>query len=163
MGDCLLTPILCQIGTERPLHICSYDCDSHFQPHFESVLEDAQLTLQNLFSPQDTILRYIREPLSYPTQDHIRLSRVIGFTQHKLYFTDSLLPEEKRNQARSDGDLDPCIKAHLALAPSFDTTRVSGCPNETLECRWIYTDLELSSGRCCTSSRTQVGPCPRSL
>ena len=100
VGGCFLTLILCQIGTERPLHICSYDCDSHFQPHFTSILDATQFALQDLFSPPETILRYIREPLSYPTQDHIRLSRVVGLTQHKLYFTDSLLPEEKRNLAR---------------------------------------------------------------
>jgi hypothetical protein len=100
-GGCLLTAILCQVGTERPLHICSYDCDSHFQPHFISVLEAAQLALRDLFSPPEAILRYIREPLSYPTQDHIRLSRVIGLTQHNLYFSDTLLPEETRIEVRS--------------------------------------------------------------
>jgi len=80
------------------MHICSYECNSHFQPPFTSVVEDARRALNDLFSPPESILQYIRDPISYPTQDHIRLSRVIGLVQHNLYFSDMLLSEEKRVQ-----------------------------------------------------------------
>jgi hypothetical protein len=93
--------LLCQVGVERPIHICSRYCDSHFKPPFKSIVQDAHRALNGLFSPPESVLKHIREPLSYPTQDHIRLSRVIGLVQHNLYFSDTLSPEVKRIQVRS--------------------------------------------------------------
>ena len=60
-------------------------------------MQDAHCALN---SPE-SVLQYICEPHSYPTQDHNCLSHIIGLVQHNLYFSDTLLPEEKRVQVRS--------------------------------------------------------------
>ena len=92
-----------QMNVNRPIHICSFDCEVHIQPSFHSVLDIARHTLDKLFSPPETLLPYIGGTLTYPTQDQIRLSRIIGLTQFYLYFSDIALEEEPRLQVGAIG------------------------------------------------------------
>jgi hypothetical protein len=86
------------MNIERSMHICSSHCEDHIQPSFLSVLDIAQHTMEDLFSPPEGLLPYVRGSLPYPTQDQIRLSRIIGLTQFYLYFSDMMLSEQTRLQ-----------------------------------------------------------------
>ena len=84
-----------QINVERPPHICSLDCISHPTAPFLSVLDAAQQALEDLFTPEETVLAHIQGQLPYPTHNHVHFSRIIGLMQSHLYFTDMLLSDEK--------------------------------------------------------------------
>jgi hypothetical protein len=53
--------------------------------------------MDELFYPE-SLLPYVCGTLPYPTQDQIRLSRIIRLTQFYLYFSDMVLAEETRLQ-----------------------------------------------------------------
>lgn len=57
----------------------------------------ARHTIDELFCPE-SLPPYVRGTLAYPTQDQIRLSRIIGLTQFYLYFSDMVLAEGTRLQ-----------------------------------------------------------------
>jgi hypothetical protein len=64
------------------------------------MVDAARDALQTLFSPQEGLLSYIREaPEKYPTREQLRLTRVVGLTQFKLYFSYLLLPRERKTEA----------------------------------------------------------------
>jgi hypothetical protein len=61
-----------------------------------------RLFLDELFSTRE-ILRHIMNPRTYPTEDHIRLSRHVGFAQFFVYYTSMLLPHDKLEFVRACG------------------------------------------------------------
>jgi hypothetical protein len=87
------------MNIDKCLHICSFNCVFHVQPSFQSLVDAARDALQTLFPPRDRLLGYIREiPPKYPTEEQLMLSRIVGLTQFKLYFSYLLLTKDKREE-----------------------------------------------------------------
>jgi hypothetical protein len=101
-----------QFGIHRPTHICSVDCNSHLRPSFQDILGDMRLALNELFPSRETILQHIMDPRTYPTEDHIRLSRHVGFAQFFIYYTSMLLPHDKLEFVRVC-DISFCVMSNL--------------------------------------------------
>ena len=98
------------------LHLCSSDCVSHVQPSFQSLVDAARDALQNLFSPVERLLEYIRDvPSTYPTQEQLFHARVIGLTQFKLYFSYLLLTKEEKTEVCDRLSLPPRSNPYLRL------------------------------------------------
>jgi len=96
-----LTPAW-QMNIYKCLHVCSLTCDSHVQPSFQSLVHAARDALQKLFSPLENLLDCIQEmPPTYPTRDQLFLSRVVGLTQFKLYFSYLLLSRDMKTKVNS--------------------------------------------------------------
>ena len=89
--------IFTQVNINRPIHVCSFDCVSHIQPSFDSILQAAQDALRKLFPPPESTVCYMDDILcSYPTQEHLFLTRVVGMALFKQYSSCLLATEEQR-------------------------------------------------------------------
>jgi hypothetical protein len=98
-----------QMNITKSLHICSFDCTSHVQTPFQSWVDAAVDALQNLFSPKEGLLSYIRDmPTKYPTQEQLMLARIVGLTLFKLYFSYLLLSEERKAEV-GPATFSPCL------------------------------------------------------
>ncbi|KAJ7187486.1 hypothetical protein GGX14DRAFT_485479 [Mycena pura] len=131
------------MGVERSLHVCSDNCTSHVQPSFRSLVSAARDALHDLFAPPEKLLGSIQGiSAAYPTQRQLFLTRLVGLTQFKLYYSYSLMPKDKK-ATHSTGCRSRLTDARLELAKTTPTGLI-----------WNYLPVEI--GRRATAKLAQA-------